>query len=341
MTIRAGKVSGTDVGDETQTMKPELSHQYEVYGICLRTEFPLSLPERTSTDMIQVEILKGPAEFFSDLLRDTPLQRSPYGNFFYAHFQDGSTYVRWNNLGEFQVSTDGRRISCRRFEETPLESFEVYLLGQAISFALVKGGLEPLHATCVVVEGQAIALLGDSGYGKSSLAACFLEAGHRLLTDDLLVAQEIPGGFQAHPGPPRIKLFPEMAQRFLGESVDGVPMISDTRKLIMPLEPRQVCPHAAPLAAIYAMAAPNECAQMQGVRIESVLSRDAFVLLMNNIFNYVIVDSKRLQRQFKSTARLAAVAPVKRLLYPRLASALPLVREAIINDLRRTQASHP
>ena len=218
-------------------------------------------------------------------------------------------------------------ISCRRFEETPLESFEVYLLGQAISFALVKGGLEPLHATCVVVEGQAIALLGDSGYGKSSLAACFLEAGHRLLTDDLLVAQEIPGViFRPIPALRASSFSRRWRKAFLGESVDGVPM--DFRYTKTHHAPGVSRGRSArmrrPSAAIYAMAAPNECAQMQGVRIESVLSRDAFVLLMNNIFNYVIVDSKRLQRQFKSTARLAAVAPVKRLLYPRLASALPL-----------------
>ncbi len=336
MTIFSGKVDGTNVGDETQAMIPEHFHQYEVYGIGLRTGFPLPLPERSSADLIQVEILLRPPVFFSDLLLDMPLQRSPYGNFFYAHFQDGSTYVRWNALGEFLVSTDGRRITCRRFDGVSEESFQVYLLGQAISFALVKSGLEPLHATCVVIDGIAIALLGDSGYGKSSLAACFLEAGHRLLTDDLLVAQEVSGGFQIHPGPPRIKLFPEMAQRFLGESVSGVPMISDTRKLVMLLEPRHVCPHAAPLAAIYAIAAPDDAAQEQGVRIESVPSREAFVLLMNNIFNYVIVDSKRLQRQFKLTARLAAVAPVKKLSYARLASGLPLVRDAIVNDLRRT-----
>jgi hypothetical protein len=336
VTILEGKVDEADVGDETQVITRELSHQHEVYGICLRTGFPLSLPEPSSADLIEVEVLLGPADFFSDLLRDTPLQPSPYDNFYYAHLPDGSSYVRWNGLGEFLVSTDGRCITSRRFDGASLESFQVYLLGQAISFALVKNGLEPLHATCVVIDGKAVALLGDSGYGKSSLAACFLEAGHRLLTDDLLVAQEVPGGIQVYPGPPRIKLFPEMAHGFLGESVRGVPMNSGSRKLIMPLEPQRVYPHAAPLAAIYAIAAPDEAAQVQCVRIESVPSREAFVLLMNNVFNYVIVDSKRLQRQFDLTARLAAVAPVKRLLYPRVASALALVREAIINDLRGT-----
>jgi len=55
--------------------------------------------------------------------------------------------------------------------------------------------------------------LGDSGHGKSSLAACFLAAGHRLLTDDLLVIGESGDYLMAHPGPPRIKLFPAVWRR--------------------------------------------------------------------------------------------------------------------------------
>lgn len=334
VTILAGKVDRADVGEETQVTAPELYHQYEVYGVCVRSSFPLCLPVRSSADLIQVEVRLEPPDYFPNLLQGTPLQLSPFGNFSYAELPDGASYAIWNGLGEFLVSQDGRRIYCRRFDETSLESFQVYLLGQAIAFALVKNGLEPLHATCVVIDGKTVALLGDSGYGKSSLAACFLQAGHRLLTDDLLVLREATGGFQAYPGPPRIKLFPQMARRFLGESVSGVPMNSDTRKLIVPLELNRVWPHAAPLAAIYAITAPDETELEQGVRIESVPTREAFPLLMKNVFNYVILDFERQYRVFSLTARLASVAPVKRLLYPRSESALPLVREAIINDLR-------
>ena len=53
---------------------------------------------------------------------------------------------------------------------------------------------------------MAVAFLGDSGFGKSSLAAYLLSAGDRLVTDDLLLLQESEG-FLAYPGPPRIKLF--------------------------------------------------------------------------------------------------------------------------------------
>ena len=63
------------------------------------------------------------------------------------------------------------------------------MLGQALSFALIERGFEPLHGTAVVVDGVAAVFLGGSGCGKSSLAASFLATGHRVLTDDLLIVQ--------------------------------------------------------------------------------------------------------------------------------------------------------
>lgn len=179
-----------------------------------------------------------------------------------------------------------------------------------------------------------MAYLGSSGFGKSSLAACCLQAGDRLLTDDLLVLQETPQGFQAYPGPPRIKLFSEMARKFLGESLSGTPMNSESQKLVMPLGSGRVCSDPVPLAAIYAITAPHEAEQTQEVRIEPVTSREAFLLLMNNIFNYVIADTDRLQRQFTAMTGLAGLATLKRLTYPRRMNVLPLVRKAIVADIR-------
>jgi len=88
---------------------------------------------------------------------------------------------------------------------------------------LLKQGIEPLHCTAVVVNGGAVGFLGDCGYGKSSLAAAFLQAGYPLLTDDLLVLKEEGRHFLAYPSFPRIKLFPEMAEAFLGDRVAATP----------------------------------------------------------------------------------------------------------------------
>ena len=58
-----------------------------------------------------------------------------------------------------------------------------------LSFSLLSLGYEPLHATAVVVDGEAVAFLGDCGYGKSTLGAAFLARGFPLLTDDVLALE--------------------------------------------------------------------------------------------------------------------------------------------------------
>ena len=306
--------------------------RYGVYGISLRSQIPLSLPADSCTGITEIELRMGSSSFFSEAIQQVPLQSSPWGPYRYAHLRDGSSYVRWEGVGEFLVSTDGRSVTCARFTEA-LESFQVYLLGQALSFALVKNGFEPLHATCVVVDGQALAFVGDSGFGKSSLAASFLEVGHLLLTDDLLLLRKGGQEFAAYPGPPRIKLFPEMAARFLGEPAKGVPMNSGTRKLVIPLNRDRTCAHPVPLRIVYALKPPSDQTGKSSVCIEPLSPREAFLTLLRNTFNYVILDPVRLQRQFAETSVLATVIPVKQLYYPRLASSLAAVREAILSDL--------
>ena len=162
-------------------------YRYCVYGIVVVSDTPLALPEYSHGDLGQVECLSAPASVFLAATQGVAFNPRSDSWYRYAFLHDGSTYVRWDTVGEFLVAADGRRITCRRVEESSFESFQVYMLGQALSFALVKQGFEPLHATVVVVDDQAVAFLGDNAFGKSSLAACFLEAGYRLLTDDLLI----------------------------------------------------------------------------------------------------------------------------------------------------------
>jgi hypothetical protein len=164
------------------------------------------------------------------------------------------------------------------------------------------------------------------------LAAAFLQAGHRLLTDDLLLLQTRPRAIVAFPGPSRIKLFPKVARKFLADDSSGVPLNRKTQKRIIPLNDGQVCSVAMPLAAVYVLASPNK-AHDNSVRITSLTKREAFVRLLENTFNRVIIDPDRLRRHFETTQVVANMIAVKKLLYPRSLEHLPLVRDAVLSDL--------
>jgi hypothetical protein len=318
-------------------MKSENSYRYSVYGITLRSEVPLSLPEVETPGLLEIELYHGKPEQFSEAAEGATLRPNRTAWYRHAHLQDGSTFLRWENIAEFLISADGLRVAFCWIGSVSWEAFQVYLLGPALSFALVKRAYEPLHATSVVVEGKAVVFLGNSGFGKSSLAACFLLGGHPLLTDDLLMLKENPRGYTAYPGPSRIKLFPDMALRHLGEGVTGPPMNLETEKRVIVLDQHRLCLTPVPLGAIYALAPPGDTDCNQQIRIDKLSPREAFVTVVANTFNYLTVDPDRLHRQFHETSRLAAVMPVKKLIYPRRQEALPLVREAILADLTREE----
>jgi hypothetical protein len=309
--------------------------RYGVYGITVVSDTPLALPDYSDSALGKVEFVSAPASVFLAAMHGVNFDPRSDSWYRYAFLHDGSTYVRWDDVGEFLVAADGRRITCRRAETSSEESFQVYMLGQALSFALVKQGFEPLHATVVVVDGRAVAFLGGNAFGKSSLAACFLEAGYSLLTDDLLILQETSNGILAYPGPPRLKLFSKVAGRILGQTETRGRMNPNTDKLILPVDGHRRCGTPVPLTAIYSLAAPRESCRQPGVSIETLSPAEAFVELVKCTFNRRLVGPRRLERLFGVMASLADRISVRKLAYPRAIDQLQDVRGMVLADLAR------
>jgi hypothetical protein len=334
-TVDSSATAGTPTGSPCSREARGASYRYCVYGIVVVSDTPLALPDYGHCALGQVEYRSAPASVFLTAMQGASFDPRSDSWYRFAFLQDGSTYVRWETVGEFLVAADGHRITCRPAEESSDESFQVYMLGQALSFALVKQGFEPLHATVVVVDDQAVAFLGGNAFGKSSLAACFLEAGYRLLTDDLLVLRESSGEILAYPGPPRLKLFPRIASRFLGQMGNRVHMNADTEKLILPLDKHQRCGSPVPLKAVYSLVAPRDACRTPGVSIERLSPGEAFVELVKGTFNRRLVGPRRLERQFDAMAGLADRISVRKLTYPRAIDRLQEVRRMVLADLAR------
>jgi hypothetical protein len=308
-------------------------HRYSAYGVSIRSDIPLPLPKAPSRTLFEIQIRERSTPIRTSIRRKIKLQHNPFSAFDVGSLSEGSSYVGFQDVGECLVSRDGRLITCYRLPQANPDSFNVYLLSQALSFALVKNGIEPLHATAVVVKGTAIAFLGDCGFGKSTLAAEFLQAGHRLVTDDLLILRKNEWQILAYPGPPRIKLLPEMTSRFLGAAKRTFPMNPQTQKLIVPLGRDRACRVAIPFAAFYVLPSPNVIPVACNVRIRTLNRKEAFLRLLGGAFNTSIRHPRRLRRQFEATEALANAIVVKELSYPRELEILPQVREAILSDL--------
>ena len=81
--------------------------------------------------------------------------------------------------------------------------------------------------------------------------------GYPLLGDDLLIVQDGPRPPLVFPGPPRIKLFPEIAQAILGDLAKGSPLNTFTNKLIIPLDASLTCQTTMPLKRFFVLKPTN------------------------------------------------------------------------------------
>lgn len=302
---------------------------YDIYGVTIASDFPLALPGSRGNGLFTIALRRASLGTVEGAIRGVPLTTSDDW-FAYGLLADGRNYVRWRSVGEFLVAPDGREIACVPAPEAHEESFQVYLLGQAFSFALVKAGCEPLHATVLEHRGDALALVGRSGQGKSTLAASFLAQGLRLLTDDLMLLAPGPPPLFAYPGPPRIKLLPDAAEDFLGPGAARVPMNPETDKHVIPVDAGQYCPDPARLRGIYLLE--HHESSGAGIRIEPLAGRDAFMALVGHTFNRHLADAERLRRQMAEVTRILGAVPVKRIVYPPVFACLADVCDALRAD---------
>lgn len=305
---------------------------YLSYGLCIESSWPLPLPKITECNSASIELIEAPAAFFLEAVRDFTDKIDGSRWFYHFRLADGSDYILWTGMFEFIVSTDGKQIWGHALPAGSLERLQTYLLGQAISFSLVKQGTEPLHSTAIIMNGEAVAFLGNSGYGKSTLGAAFLQAGFMLLTDDLLVIDSVEKVFVAHPGPQRVKLFPEVAKVLLDNNISGSTMNPGTTKLVLPLSVEQSSQGAVTIRKIYVLQPPDLESPCKSITIDPLSKRQACVKLIENTFNTVLMGPDRQTQLLKSASKLAAGLTIQSLSYPRDLSRITEVVEMVRSD---------
>jgi hypothetical protein len=143
-----------------------------------------------------------------------PLWSSP----FVQIGSDNNAVVEIASVGRFWIY--GTRLDPREtqivLQPAPgaqLFEIETILLGTVAGIVLHLRSMLPLHASCVVLDGRAIACCGPCAVGKSALAAALVRHGALLLSDDLSVADVSQGAVRALPGTKQARLWPDVMNR--------------------------------------------------------------------------------------------------------------------------------
>jgi hypothetical protein len=189
-----------------------------------------------------------------------------------------------------------------------------------------------LHAGSVLTPHGAIAFLGRSGVGKSTLTASLARAGWPLVADDFLLVRDAVDELLAVPSYPGLRLWEDTATHLFSDE-DLAPVAHYTRKRRCGAgsRPLPFASAAAPLSRIYLLSPAADSGQR--VAVTPLPARQAFVELARHSYRLDSDDADLLQLQFGRQGRLAARIVFRRLAYPRRFQALASVREAILADL--------
>lgn len=264
-----------------------------------------------------------------------PLNRAPFhewifpdGTLWTRFFRSGPDYLlRFPDLADFEISADGFSIRCWPVPGVTDGTIEHLYLNQALPLALSRQHKLVFHASAVEVDSSALAFMGESGRGKSTLAASFITQGFRFLTDDGLQLEETTDGYYVLPSHPSIRLWIDSREALVNESVSLAPPVQYTSKArILADNALAFCDEPRPLSRVYFLGDGTASAPA----FERLSAREALIELVRHSFLLDIEEREMLTFHFDQLARLVRLPLYYRLNYPRRYDALPAVREAIL-----------
>tara|TARA_B100000214_G_scaffold331889_1_gene273084 strand:- start:53 stop:916 length:864 start_codon:yes stop_codon:yes gene_type:complete len=104
-------------------------------------------------------------------------------------FLDNSIYYKSRPGLIFKILSNSDIIIYKSNEINQDKIWEM-LIGVPFGYALRNKGFVVLHGSSVVVNGQALCIVGSSGLGKSTLALSLVERGYKFLTEDLSIIKD-------------------------------------------------------------------------------------------------------------------------------------------------------
>ena len=229
---------------------------YAIFGGTLRSEleFPELVPVDGSTADWTLRMGPLAPNGHEEVLHDASLSPSCRVRVTYA---GGRYRYAHSCTGTFEVAANGREIRFAPAADCRLDVARTDVIARVLLLALHRPGVAWMHGSAVVCGGRAIAFLGPSGVGKSSIALALARAGAQHVCDDTLPI-ELGSPPVVWPSDHTLRLNDDTKARF-ADGVDAVRREADGKFILThdmlataAAAPRSTSPIArAPLEAIY------------------------------------------------------------------------------------------
>lgn len=239
----------------------------------------------------------------------------------------------------FDVAPADRLITAHvHADDVAPRTIACLLADQVEPRVLAHEGAFIVHASAIEVEGYVILFVGDSGVGKSTLAASFDQSGTPMLCDDAVIVEWDEARATGRPVHPSLRLHPDSLAALLPDlgAVDAIAYHGDKRRLTLPFQRRNTG-SPRPVAAIFAL---GPAAPSVEIAIHPLSPAALCMALVTNSFALDPTDLDAASAKLRDAGRLAGQVPAFALDYPREFALLPAVRTAILERVRQSIAEH-
>ena len=283
-------------------------HHYRAWGLRVHSAIPLpfdSLPAGSSADAdVVVRLGSVPvAGGRATAARVTPTH--------YWEIRDGTFLLHAHGVAKYLVS-DARYVSIEPLGGDD-DDIVAFLLSSPLSVLLMQRGVVPLHASSVETDAGAVVLLGNSGVGKSTLAAELTRRGHPLMADDVTGVVLGPGGRpQALPAFSQLRLWRDTLDRMdYWRRRAGAEVRRDVKKHWVQTE--RHCATPRPVCTAFVLHTHSR----SDVAVEPVPPGDAFwEFLRHTPYRRSVEAIGRRSVRFRIITTMARCVPVVRVLRP-------------------------
>lgn len=241
----------------------------------------------------------------------------------------GEAYLAWPMVA--MVVRDGREIVVDPAADAEGRAVGAFVTGPGFGVLLHQRGFLTLHGSAIALAGGAVAFLGASGWGKSTMAAALQARGHDLVADDVVAVAELDGGHPlAVPAFPQVKLWPD-ALSWLGEDAERLPRVHATmEKRVRPA--RGFAHQPLPLRRVYVLA------DAERLAVEPLRGHEAVFEAVQHSYIAPAVRLLGSAAHLGQCARLASSVAVRRLCRPRSLADLDAVASLVERDADRAAA---
>jgi hypothetical protein len=206
--------------------------------------------------------------------------------------------------------TPGGTVEVAMTSTVPGDLVRHVIIGQVLPNALVDLGMVCLHASAVQMGTVAMALLGEGGIGKSSLAAAFLASGFPVLCDDCTPLVQQGHASYVLPGPGRLKLWPDTVEALGLQRRVRRPIYAGHVKLVVDAGTPVATP--VPFGGLMIL---REGPEFQSEQVTD--GNTVIPLLYQNIFGHRRLSRAAKEAHFAATTKLALTTPMTVTTIPR------------------------